>query len=479
MQSKTPQFDALLDEILAKIATHSRSCVECKKDFEITKEDINFLKMFRCPAPKLCPNCRQQRRLYYANYSNIYKRKCDVPGHTEMLLSPVAPVMPWVAYDHATYYSDSWEGQTYGMEVDNTKSFFEQYMDLVKVVPLRAVPRGAESPNSDYSFYGKYMKDCYYIFGGRRSEDIMFGSSIYDSKHAVDVYFLRKDDSVYDNVTTSDCFKCAHAYFSSSCINCDFVYDCRNCQNCFGCVNLRNKNYCWFNEQLSKEEYQKNKVETNLGSRKVFIEQKNKFWNFLKKNPIRATRIYQSQNCSGNDIKQSKDCYNCFQTEDSENVRYAAFAVMNVKDSMDIGHSGGHSDRLYECQNVGTNSSNIKFSFALKESSDCEFVMTSTNCHNCFGCAGLKNCSYMIFNKQYEPEEYYNKIDEIKTKMLDEGIYGEYMPMTFSPCAYNSSLASFIYPMTEEQTKEKGAYWQLETEVDMKNLKSIEDRKST
>ena len=473
MESKTPKFDALIEKILSELVPHLRFCIECKKEFKIEERDIEFFKMFKVPAPKICPNCRQQRRLSAANYSAIFKRKCDVPGHTEILLSPVAPIMPWVAYDHATYYGDSWDARSYGMEIDNSKTFFEQYKELAKVVPIRAVPRGAESPNSDYSFYGKHMKDCYYVFGGRRSENIMFGSSIYDSRTAVDCYFIRNDENVYDNISTSQCFKCKYAYFSANCIDSDFIYDCRNCQNCFGCVNLRNKNYCIFNEQLSKEEYKKRRDEIDLGSQKIFKENKNKFWEFLKTNPIRATRIYQSQNCSGNDIKRSKNCEHCFQTEDSENVRYAGFAIMNVKDSMDIGHSGGIVEKLYECQNVGTNSSNMKFSFACKESSNCEFVMTSTNCHDCFGCIGMKNGSYMIFNKQYSPDEYYKKVDEIKSKMLSDGSYGEYSSMDFSVCAYNGTMASFIYPINESEAKKRGIFWQPETDVDTKNLKSM------
>ncbi len=471
--TKTPKFDVLIEKILSELVPHGRVCNSCHRQFFIEEKDIDFFKLLKVPAPKNCPDCRQQRRLSAANYSSIYKRKCDVPGHSEVLVSPVAPIMPWVAYDHATYYGDSWDARSYGMDIDTNKSFFEQLKDLAKVVPIRAVPRGAESPNSEFSFYGKYMKNCYYVFGGRRSEDIMFGSSIYDSKSSVDCYFIRNDENVYDNVTTSHCSFCRYAYFSQNCIDCDFIYDCRNCQNCFGCINLRNKNYCWFNEQLTKEEYKKRRAETDLGSRKVYKDYKNKFWDFVKTNPIRATRIYQSINCSGNDIKRSKNCEHCFQTEDSENVRYAGFVIMGMKDSMDVGHTGS-SERLYECQNVGTKSSNLKFSFAVKESSNCEYLMTSDNCHNCFGCIGLKNASYAIFNKEYSKEEYFKKVDEIKIKMLEEGSYGEYFPMDFSVCAYNGTMASFIYPITENQAKAQGIFWQRETDVDTKNLKSIE-----
>ncbi len=433
MKSKTPKFDKLLDKILENLVPHARKCSACKKDFNIATEDINFFKMLSVPPPTHCPDCRNKRRLSFANYSNIYKRKCSVPGHTEIMISPVAPVMPWVTYDYETYYSDVWDPFFYGRSVENNVSFFSQFLNLLKIIPQPGVRRGADSPNSDFSFYGKHMKDCYYVFGGRRSEDILYGSSIYDAKHAVDCYFIRGADIVFNNVSTSDCYKSFYAYFSSNCIDCDFIYDCRNCQNCFGCVNLRSKNYCWFNKQLTKEEYQKRRNAVDLGNRIVNMEHQNKFWNFVKNNPVRAIRIFQSQDVSGNDIKRSKNCHTVFQAEDSENVQYAYFVIMHMKDSMDANHSG-HADRLYEAQNVAS-SSNIKFSFAVKESHDSEFLMSCNNCSNCFGCVGLKNASYTIFNKKYKPDGTSNS--------SWGGLYAAYTPFgggTIYFSYYNSPL---------------------------------------
>lgn len=472
MDSKTPQFDALLDKILEDLVPHERTCGECQKEFTIESKDIDFYKMLRVPPSKLCPPCRNRQRLSFANYSSIYKRKCDVPGHTDTMVSPVAPVMPWVTYDYETYYSDAWDPMSYGKFVNNEESFFNQFLGILKEIPQPGVRRGAESPNSDFSFYGKYMKDCYYVFGGRRSEDIMFSSSIYDSKHIIDSYIIRGIDTGYQCVADNDCFKCMYTYFSSSCIDCEFVYDCHNCQNCFGCTNLRNKQYCWFNEQLSKEEYLKRRSAIDLGDRNINKEYQQKFWDFVKENPVRGMRIMNSQDVTGSDIRGSRDCHMGFQVEDSEGLRYTYFAIVRLKDSMDSNH-GGASERIYYCQNVGNKSSNVKFSFAVKETTDSEFLMSCTNCTNCFGCIGLKNASYCIFNKKYEPEEYFKKLDEIKTTMLQNGEYGEFFPMSFAPCAYNSSFAHIMYPMTEEEAKNKGLYWQPDTTADTSTVETI------
>lgn len=470
---KTPLFDEALDKVLSLLDSGSRKCVMCDNDFLLSKEDIIFLKMLRVPPPQFCSNCRNMRRLSFANYSNIYKRKCDVSGHNDIMISPVPPVMPWVTYDYDAYYKGSWSPYDYGTPVDFSKNFFEQYLSILKDIPQPGVRRGSDSPNSDYSFYGKFMKDCYYVFGGRHSEDIMYSASIYKSKKIVDSYYTMEVDIGYENIFTDSCSKCFYTYFSSNCIDSYFLYDCRNCQDCFSCVNLRNKKYCWFNEQLSREEYQKRLKEVGLGQRSAMLENKNLFFDFVKSQPIRAERIQNSSNVYGNEIKDSKNCYSVYMAENSDNIRYCNFAIMYMKNSMDTNHSG-RGDHLYECQNTG-NSSNVKFSFAVKETIDSEYLMTCTNCQNCFGCVGLTNASYCIFNKQYSKEEYFKKLDEIKLKMLNDGLYGEFFPFSFSPIAYNSSFAYIIYHKSKNEAEKQGSFWQEEimTNVDHLNILEI------
>jgi hypothetical protein len=304
------------------------------------------------------------------------------------------------------------------------------------------------------------------------SEDILYSASIFgDCRQVVDSYYIRYGDSLYENIMTNHCYKCSYAYFSNECVDSDFIFDCRNCQSCFGCVNLRNKKYCWFNEQLTKEEYQKRRSEVDLGSREIAALYKKKFWDFVKANPVRSSRIFLSENVSGNDIRESKDCYQGFQVENSEHTRYTLMSNY-LKDSMDVSFAG-YAERLYDTQNVGMNSANVKFSFAGKEILDSEYTMSCNNCSNLFGCIGLKNTSYAIFNKVYEPKEYFEKLDEIKTAMLEKGEYGEFFPMLYAPYPYNSSLAHIIFPMTKEEVLARGLFWQDDIETDTTNINLI------
>lgn len=466
--NKTPKFDSAIEAILSKLAPHMRTCVDCNTAFTILESHIDFYKKMKVPPPTHCPSCRAQRKLSFANYSNIYRRACDFPDHSDTMISLVAPVMPWKVYDYAIYYSDAWDPRQYGRDVELAKPFFDSYRELLLDIPHPGVRRGPSCENSEFAFYGRGMKDCYYVFGSWNSEDIQYGASIFDTKNTMDSYHTRHVTGGYEDVMLMDSYKVRFGYFSSDCVDCDFIFDCRNCSNCFGCVNLRNKQYCWFNEQLTKEEYLKRKKELDLGSRKVLEECQKTFWQFVKDNPIRAIRTNSVKDVSGNDIDESKNCHGCFQVEKSENVSFGQM-LSGIKDSMDV-YFGGKAEKLYETQNVGVNSSDVKFSYAVKDSRDLEYSMSCNNCSNCFGCVGLKNISYAIFNKVYEPEEYFACLDEIKTEMLARGEYGEFFPMSLAPYPYNSSFANVTHPIDSEEAHRRGLYWQDDTDPDTSGL---------
>jgi len=52
--------------------------------------------------------------------------------------------------------------------------------------------------------------------------------------------------------------------------------------------------------------------------------------------------------------------------------------------------------------------------------SDCEYGYDLKGCRNCFGCASLRNKEYHIFNIQYKPDEYKEKLAELNAKPKEE-----------------------------------------------------------
>ncbi len=103
----------------------------------------------------------------------------------------------------------------------------------------------------------------------------------------------------------------------------------------------------------------------------------------------------------------SKNCYLCFDSGYDEDSAYSVtllyskqcFDALNVKDG----------ELCYYC--INTNQSYRTF-FSRNCTSCVEvwFGQDCVGCNNCFGCSGLRNKSYCIFNEQYSKEEYEAKL---------------------------------------------------------------------
>ena len=457
------QFDKALDAILENIKPHERDCAwakkspYCAKRFAITPDDIKFYNKLRVPPPTLCPPCRRMRRLAFGYMLRFYKTKCQVPGHSETVISTVPSSIPLTIYDWEYYRTYEWNPEQYARELNPRETFFDFFWKMRQEVPQPAIVRDASNIDSDYTMNGPNLKHAYFVSSGWNSEYIYYTVGAYNkSQNCMDCYELSSGTECYEVVISRNMHNAAYVYFSNDCYNTKFVYDCKNCHDCFGSVNLRNKSYCFFNEQLTKEEYEKRMTTINLGNRDELRHTEERFWKLVKANPVRGTRNEQALNSVGNFILQSRNCYECYKAEKGENLRYADTTIGN-KDSMDYAVSGG-SELLYETTAVGSQCSNVKFSFGSKFITDSEFVINCRNVNNCFACIGLENKSYCIFNKQYTPEEYAKLVDELKTAMLERGEYGEFFSFKFSPYAYIDTFASLVFPLEKETMESLEAY---------------------
>ncbi len=479
MTSKTPKFDGALDEILDKFVPHERKCPQseisqyCEKSFNITKEDIEFLKMLRVPAPKLCPTCRRQGRFAFVNSINLYKRNNNAPGGDDKVISFVPPASSLVVYDLESY-REKFDPYAYGTFYDESKSFFNQFFDLRLKVPQPAIIRDPSNINSEYSLNGRNLKNGYYVSGGWNSENVWYSNFVTDSRSVMDCLIVHYAENSYELVSCDKCYNCRYLYFSDNCIDSKFMYDCNNCTDCLGCVNLRNKSNCIWNTQFTKEEYKKQISGINLESRDSIKQINKKFWEFVKSHPVRAERHEHVEDVSGTSISNSRNCHDVFDAVNSEHTLHCD-QVLGNHDSMDATVSGG-SEKLYQTIAVGSQSSNVKFSFASKFITESEFVINCRNIANCFACIGLENKSYCIFNRQYEKDEYFNELDKIKILLLDKGEYGEFFPFSFSTYAYNGSMADLAFPLDKSDTEKIGALFQLETETNAGNMEMVKSK---
>src|SRR3989344_247116 len=428
-------------------------CQNCKKDFEIGKEELIFYDKIKVPLPKLCPDCRLQQRMIFRNERTLYKRKSDAQDSQGEIFSLFSQDSDQVVYDHKTWWGDSWDGLSYGKAMDFNIPFFEQLKTLWRKVSDMAL-LNINPVNSDYCSITEGNKNCYLVVGGDFNENIMYSSFTFNTRESIDLHWVLKRDLSYES---SDCISCSRLMYSRQCDSCldsSFLFNCRNCNNCFGCVNLRNASYCFFNEQLDKKSYEEKIRSVDLTSFSQIQKFKKQFEEFILKYPHKFARTIKSINSTGDNLDGVKNCKNCFDVSSG------------VKDCANIWLSYSEVSNCYDCDHFGKNSQDsyqvstlypgnkVLFSRFILESHDISYSYNCHNCSNLFGCIGLRNKSYCIFNKQYGKEEYVKlvlklikQMDEIpyKDKLGRIYEYGDFFPADLSPFGYNETVAQELF----------------------------------
>ena len=477
-QSKTPKFDALLDAHLEKLLPHKRVCKwkgehpHCKEEFEITDEDIKFLKMLRAPVSNYCPACRRIRRFVYMGLSQLFKIPCQAPGHSESMISILSEDCPFPVYDYKYFISDEFDPFSFGRNYEKGSDPMEVLWEMRKKFPMPSfLNRDPSSVNSEYSNGGRNTKNAYYTFGCFNSEDLWYCVMATLSKDVMDSRYARKSEHCYSIYHSEGMYKSSFSYFSKDCTDSMFLFDCRNCDSCFGSVNLRNKRYCVWNKQLSKEDYETFLKTVFPLTRDKIKTYTKKLWELVKTFPVNASRNTAVENVSGAMLANVRNSHDVTESRKAENMRHADGGLTH-HDSMDFTYSGD-SSLVYGTINVGSQSNNVKFSISSKYCTNCEFVFNSKNLDNCFMCFGLQNKSYCVLNRQYSKEKYFSLVDKIKSDMWERGEYGDGFPMKFSAQAYNMSIASVSFPLSDEEIVKLGGYLAKEPESNAGEIKTL------
>lgn len=122
-----------------------------------------------------------------------------------------------------------------------------------------------------------------------------------------------------------------------------------------------------------------------------------------------------SENCDYGDITTvSKDCYMCFNSGNCRNA-YWCEDSKSLTDCTDCAFCE-NCEMCYECVDCDT----LYGSNFCQDCTNCEDIHFSYDlrrCKNCFGCVGLRNKKYHIFNKPFQKQQYEQEI-----KKLDLGV---------------------------------------------------------
>lgn len=447
--------------------TETKTCQNCKNSFGVEDEDFAFYKKIDVPAPTWCWECRLQRRMMFRNERTLYKRKCNVPGHTEEVISVFSPENAQNVYDQKEWWGDSWDGTQNGKEIDFSKPFLEQVKQVWQEVPDMAL-LNIRPVNSDYCSITEGNKNCYLVVGGDFNEGVLYSGFIFNSKDSMDTHWVSKSEHNYETVDCIQCFRLKYSRYCEECYDSAFLFNCKNCHDCFGCVNLMNKSHHIFNVPYSKEEYAEKMKEINLGSSRVVREMKEKFQTEITKYPRRFVRAVRTVNSTGDNLEGTKNCKFCFEVFGAaEDCRYIWLAYSAVKDCFDCDHFGLNSENSYEVSTIYPGSK-VFFSRFVFASHDVYYSYNCHNCHDLFGCIGLRDKQYCILNRQYSKEEYEVLVPKIighmnsmpyKDKKDRVYKYGEFFPAELSPFSYNETIAQEYFPLSKEKAEEQGYLW--------------------
>ncbi len=434
-------------------------CTDCKAPYDITEDENAFHADMGVPSPLQCPHCRFVRRLNERNARNLRKRRCDLTGRE--FISPYPEGVPFPVYHPDEWFSDKWDACSYAKDIDWKRPFFDQLEELINVVPHQGqfiCPGTIE--NSDFVNCAGYLKDCYLVAETDYNERCLYGNRVFHNQYVVDCSNIVESELCYECIDVRKCHSC---FYSIDCTNCSSVYFCKcciGCKDCIGCMNLRQKQYCIFNEQLTKEEYNERKTKLYISTHDGVENLRRQCSEFFQTLPHRYVQMEQTQNCTGDHLYDSKNAYGCVDCSDLEDCKYCA-RVFNAKSAMDYTSWGDKSERIWFCGSCGDHCYNLRFcSTCTTNCSDLTYCTHCTGCKNCFGCIGLQKKQYCIFNKQYLKEDYEKLILKLIEHMQSNNEWGEFLPKRFCPFGYNDTLAQEYFPLSKEEAVQKGYRWQ-------------------
>ncbi|PIQ78461.1 hypothetical protein COV82_00720 [Candidatus Peregrinibacteria bacterium CG11_big_fil_rev_8_21_14_0_20_46_8] len=361
-------------------------------------------------------------------------------------------------YKKEAWWSDTWDAGDYGREFDFNRPFFSQLRELIQSVPLMDLLVD-KSYNSDYVNFCNNNKDCYLIFASNDNENCQYSSYIWSCQDSVDCLTAYNSELCYECVEVNKCYGCKYSTHCTNCIDCIFCEGCRNCQNCFGSVNLIGKQYCFFNEQLSKEEYEKRIAELRLDTHEGLERAKKMFTEHRLKFPMRATQITNCENSTGTNLSNCKNVQQSFDTNGAQDSKFITLGDKPISDCYDI---TGIQEAELSYYNTVTGVPGYRIVLSVYNWNGAKnllYCVQSPSAQDCFGTVGFHKARHTILNKEYPKEEYEKMCARIIEHMQKTGEWGEFFPASLSPFNYNETIAQDHFPLNEGQAKELGWGW--------------------
>ncbi len=428
------------------------TCPISKEKFSISESEIKLRqKLGFSDLPTTAPWIRLRHLSAFWQHWALHKRICNKTKKN--IISAFSEKCPY-----PVWHKNEWQkhADPPSADFDFEKPFFEQAWELFQKCPIPH-KMGAGNENCEYTDDCWFSRNAYLSHSVLRGEDIRHCYRSFSEKNSAFCAYSKNSELCADLTNCFDCFDSLHCIDCRNIKSSSFLFDCRNCTDCLFCCNLRNKQYCFGNKQLTKEEFMVQKQKWNFRSRKLYDQAKLFFKEMIRLQAFfRSTHIMHSENCTGDNIEDSKNAQNCFfvnELEDCCNFLRGGLESRDCLDCVDVAlntemifNCTGAQDKVYQCRN----------SFSINQSRFCDYCANCFQCENCFGCCGLVGKKYHIFNKAYSPEKYELLHEKIIHHMQETKEWGVFFPGYFAPHPYDESLARFHFPLSEEKQAKLG-----------------------
>ena len=111
---------------------------------------------------------------------------------------------------------------------------------------------------------------------------------------------------------------------------------------------------------------------------------------------------------------------------------------------------------------------NVQFAVDFYGGKDSLYNDSCKQVEEVFGCIGLQNQKFTIFNKQYDEAEYKELKHRLIEHMKETGEWGEFFPVETAPFAYNETAAQDLFPMKQAEVEANGWQWREPEEREIK-----------
>jgi len=170
-------------------------CKQCNTELMFDENLVRIYESFtfnyqsnthKFSLPEICFSCTEQKLLSITNERNIYKSQESIAGKD--IISMYSPDKNIKVYEKDYWMNGNWDALEYGKEFDSNITFFSQFENMRRQVPVIAL-NIINCENCDFNNNLIGSKDSYMCFGNESLEDCLHVTASFSTKSSIDVWW--------------------------------------------------------------------------------------------------------------------------------------------------------------------------------------------------------------------------------------------------------------------------------------------------